>query len=396
MKKFSLTLILVLLCLVGATAQKNPDMRILRKENVRRAEMILPQVKGYTIYKADLHTHTNHSDGGLTPRALVREAYYDGLDIIAITDHIEYRPQEQVWLNTLKGYTGGKALEARNTKISFTPADEEGIKVDLNVPNETAMKEGKRWGMLVIPGAEITRQAEEFGHFNVLFAKDANKLYDPDPAQSMRNAKAQGALVMHNHPGWHRTTTAMNAFHEKIYNEGLIDGVEVVNGMSFGPKLINRCLERKLFMAAGTDTHNPTAYAYNQCGHFRTCTFIFAKKNTEKDIRKAIEERRTLAFSANNIIGERSLLEDLFRATMEARVIYTSEKSGYRLVAVTNLSSVPYEVSRTKKGAVMKIPAFSTVSFKVPNGTSLDLYVHNMWTASDKEPNGCNPRFKIF
>ena len=396
MKKLSLALILALICLAGATAQKNPDLISFRKENVRRTEFILPKVNGYTIYKADLHTHSNHSDGGLTPGNIVREAYFDGMDIVALTDHIEYRPQEQVWLNTLKGYTGGKALEARNTRIPRTPADEYGILADLNAPYALAQKEAKRWGMLLIKGAEITRDAEDVGHFNVLFAKDVNKIYDPDPAQSMRNAKAQGALVMHNHPGWHRKTTAMNEFHNKIYAEGLVDGVEVVNGTTFGTKLINRCLERKLFIGAGTDTHRPTSNSYSQCGYLRTCTFIFAKNNSEKEIRKAIQERRTLAYSAGNIVGEESLLKSLFLASMEVRVIYTSESKGAKTIAITNLSSVPYEVSRTKKGSVMKIPAFSTITIKVPKGGSLELYVHNMWTGSEKEPESYHPRFKLY
>ena len=35
----------------------------------------------------DLHTHTNESDGSLSPLELIREAKYSGLEAIAITDH---------------------------------------------------------------------------------------------------------------------------------------------------------------------------------------------------------------------------------------------------------------------------------------------------------------------
>lgn len=37
--------------------------------------------------KIDLHTHTNYSDGALTPVQLVKKAQERGLDIISITDH---------------------------------------------------------------------------------------------------------------------------------------------------------------------------------------------------------------------------------------------------------------------------------------------------------------------
>ena len=37
--------------------------------------------------KADLHTHTDVSDGRLSPEELVRAAAQAGIDVIAITDH---------------------------------------------------------------------------------------------------------------------------------------------------------------------------------------------------------------------------------------------------------------------------------------------------------------------
>lgn len=56
-----------------------------------RTQIFLPQIDGKTFYKADLHLHTIFSDGDVTPDMRVVEAWYDGLDIIAITDHMEYR-----------------------------------------------------------------------------------------------------------------------------------------------------------------------------------------------------------------------------------------------------------------------------------------------------------------
>ncbi len=42
-----------------------------------------PLYKGY----ADLHLHTNFSDGTMSPEELIVEAMHAGLDAIAITDH---------------------------------------------------------------------------------------------------------------------------------------------------------------------------------------------------------------------------------------------------------------------------------------------------------------------
>ena len=97
----------------------------------QRAEFILPDVNGYTNYKADLHTHSVYSDGDCTPEFRVREAWYDGLDVLAITEHVEYRRHEGKMLHFLKGYVPA-GTEAFNNSIISKPADERGIQSDLN------------------------------------------------------------------------------------------------------------------------------------------------------------------------------------------------------------------------------------------------------------------------
>ena len=92
MKRVILSLAFCGLLVFGASAQqKKPAPHSVRmiKSSTQRTEIILPQVKGYNIYKADFHIHTAYSDGNTTPGGRVAEAYLDGLDIIAITDHYE-------------------------------------------------------------------------------------------------------------------------------------------------------------------------------------------------------------------------------------------------------------------------------------------------------------------
>ncbi|MBR2325749.1 MAG: PHP domain-containing protein [Alistipes sp.] len=387
-------LLLTLLAMVALplSAQKNPDLRNLAKNPRQRTELILPQVNGYNIYKADLHVHTVYSDGWLSGRARAEEAFYDGLDIIAITDHIEYRPNEANFLRATKGYHK-RLPEAKNYRVHRVPADKDGILADLNISFEEANKYGKRNGLLVIRGAEITREPDSVGHYNALFIKDANKIYHEDPEKAIRNARKQGALIMHNHPGWRRTTTAKNALHEKLYGAGLIDGVELVNGYSFGPKLIKRCLDEKLFMAGATDIHGLSAVSYTQRGYFRTCTFILAKECTHEAVKEALVEDRTLAFAANNVIGEESLVKALFNASVSMKVLYTNSK-GEKTISLTNTSSIPYTLNRHKKGNGTVLAPFQSITMQVGKGKELGFWVLNMWTADDDTPNGKHPYFK--
>ena len=57
-----------------------------------RNELRLPDIAGYETLTGDFHIHTVFSDGKVWPDVRVNEAWRDGLDVIAVTDHLEYRP----------------------------------------------------------------------------------------------------------------------------------------------------------------------------------------------------------------------------------------------------------------------------------------------------------------
>ena len=388
MRRLSILIVAIVMAVMPLSAQKNPDLRYLPKQVPQRAEMILPQVKGYNIYKADFHVHTFYSDGDVSAKGRVTEAYYEGLDIIAITDHVEYRPYEQKMLRATQGYH--KVLPtAKNYNITHKAADANGILADLNVPYEEAKKPAERLGMLAVPGVEITRHPDKVGHYNALFIKDAHTIYDPDPAQSIRNAKKQGALIMHNHPGWKRKTVDMNEFHQQVYGEGLIDGVEIVNGGSFGSKLIKRCLDNKLFMAAATDAHSTTHYIYDGRGYFRTCTFVLAKELSLKAVKDALVKDRTLAYAYDNVIGSEELVREFFNNSVKMNVAYTSSK-GEKTVVFTNMTSIPMRLRRAAKGEGALLNPFQSISFKVAKDKDLTFTVLNLWTADEEHPKGMN------
>ena len=135
MKTLFLILALVGVSLFEASAQKKiPETVTLVQNAQRRTEIILPKVNGLNVYKADLHTHSIYSDAELTPEQRVKEAWFDGLDIFAMTDHVEYRRHEPKMLQFLKGYTGGKAKKAVNSNVIRKAATEQGILADLNLP----------------------------------------------------------------------------------------------------------------------------------------------------------------------------------------------------------------------------------------------------------------------
>ncbi len=145
-----------------------------------RDPLPVPDLPGLKTLKADFHLHTVFSDGQVWPTVHVSEAWRDGLDAIALTDHVEYHPHAS------------------------------DVAVDLRRPYEVARPLADELGIILIPGVEITRPAPGSpatipvgsGHFNALFVTDPKALEVPDLQEALRRAHAQGAFVFWNHPGF--------------------------------------------------------------------------------------------------------------------------------------------------------------------------------------------------
>jgi predicted metal-dependent phosphoesterase TrpH len=387
MKKI-LSVALATIAAISASAQmtypdavnKDINRHSMRYSRGARTEIVLPQVNGYNIYKADLHTHSAFSDGSVLPEYRVKEAWIDGLDVMAVTEHIEYRRQESKMLEYLQDYAK-KGEEIDNWDIINKPADKKGIRVDLNYAVTLSQKAAEQYGLLIIPGTEITRNPQQIGHYNALFTTDNNAIYDADPLQSFRNAKAQGALIQHNHPGWQRKSIDMPEFEVKAYAEGLIDGIEIMNGSDFYPGAIDRAKELGLFMSANTDIHGTTAMDYANVEVGRNMTLIFAKEKTLEAMREALEARRTLAYAFGNVAGDEQLLKDFFLACVKFEPVMKDYKNR-QIFTITNTSSIPFAF-RIGGGNVMWLDPFSTISAKTNN---VKITVENMWYGVDKHP----------
>ena len=337
-----------------------------------RQEIILPNVNGYTPYKADLHIHSTYSDGIMkyTGKGRVYEAWRDGLDVIAVTDHMG-----------IKNYTDKQGVETPESAKK-----KKGARPTQAVND--AVKTAEGYGILVIPGVEITGSPQTLGHFNALFTTDNNIIYDYNPIQNIRNARAQGAMIMHNHPGWRQTSLEMNQFVKDVYAEKLVDGIEIMNGAFFYPRAIETAKANKYFFAATTDIHGTTAETYRECGHLRNMTIIFAKELSHKAIREGLEARRTLAYSFGVLAGEEKLLRDFFEASIETRklaVVVGKNKKKSQRVSLINKSSIPY-ILQFGKGNPVILPALSSIIVSVKPGKPVQCKVNNLWYGNELHP----------
>jgi len=400
MKRFFLVLASIALC-TSATMAQVVHQPTMGKTGIRlynqpphRTEIILPQVKGYNIYKGDFHVHTIYSDGEVTPRERVREAWYDGLDIIAITDHLELRSYEKFMLKAHAPYNpDGKPYAyirggAGNKTDHTTP-----IYCDLDATYDEARfyVEKEEIPIMVVRGTEIWRNPAVVGEYNAFFLQDITDVAKPDIIESLQEAKRQGAIIIHNHPGWRRKTMDKSDIQEQIYAEKLVDGIEVVNGSTFYPKMIDRCVEEELTIFANTDCHRTSAQYFPRGGEiFRTMTFILAKECTEKAIKDALLKRRTIGYSHNHLIGEEMWLNEFLNAAVECKVIAVNDKKEHRAFKITNHCSVPFILRRGK--SIYTLNPFQSIRVNFgknkENGKYNDpkFVVENMWTVGDKHP----------
>lgn len=368
-----------------ASAQKPNEVSNSFIRGRHRQEIVIPQIGGYNVYKADLHTHTIYSDGGVTPSWRVREAWFDGLDIIAITDHIEYRRVEREMLEYMGEYIKEEYRnlpKGVNTNLQGNAADKRGILANLNVGYDKAVESNEQYGLLVVRGVEITRNE---GHFNAIFTKDNNKIYHPDIETSVRNAVKQGAFVFHNHPKHDKTTASgLTPLSEGMHQKGLLKGIELCNGPVMWSRLISYCLDNGYTPISTSDGHTTMAerfYPHYNNGSYRNMTLILAKQCDEKSIKEALFAGRTIAYHNNKLIGKAEYLEELFKASVSIEHMCDNKKE--TMVILTNKSSIPYQLKFGKRTAVVE--GMGAVLIALPKGSdSVDFVITNLITGNGK------------
>jgi PHP family Zn ribbon phosphoesterase len=153
---------------------------------------------GYEPYLlCDFHTHTTWSDGRLSIRELIDLYGETGcFDVIAITDHILRK--HDVLAKAARVATFGRRRYSV-LKETFTEY--------LGEIAEEAQRAKRLYGMLVLPGAEITKnhvRAKKNAHIIALGIRDYIGA-DESTETILQEIRRQGALSIACHPH-HRTT----------------------------------------------------------------------------------------------------------------------------------------------------------------------------------------------
>ena len=311
-------------------------------DKVRRI-IRMPMVNGLLPLRCDFHNHTVYSDGFVWPAARVKEAWQNGLDAIAMTDHTY--------------------LAGQNPRGNLTN--------DPNTSYTVAQPEGEMYNLIVIQGTEISRPQPAGGHINALFIKDASKTVGLSAEEAVKEAVQQGAFIIWNHPPYPTYSTytlsdTMYAVNKRLIDAGYIQAVEVFNEAEWYPRVLSWCRDYNLAPIAATDIHDLTTDFYGLSEKtIRPMTIVLAREKSQEAIKEALIKHHTIAFFNGMLAGNSELLKSFFFASVSIKRLKTVNERDYYVIS--NPYDVPY-VLLLENGKKMTLHPNSEVIFYQPVG----------------------------
>ena len=365
-----------------------------------------PNTEKYKVIVADLHTHSVFSDGAVWPNVRVEEAVRDGIDLLAITEHLEYQPH-----------------------IDDIPHPDRNRSFDI------AEDIAKNKDLTVINGAEITRMFPP-GHINAIFIEDANKLIYLDeakiseakeilkevPEESLTNyedlswledaalaslwpvksalieARNQNAFTFWNHPAWSSEEfigqPMLREIHKEFFRDNLLHGIEVANGDGYSEEAFRIALEYGLTVLGTSDVHGLIDWDYpSSIGAHRPVTLILSESNSSDAIKSSLFSGKTVVWFKNNLIGLENNILELTNSYLKAKKVEILENSDIARVEIENVSDMRFIIQVLDQSSVVNesnlieiAPNEKTV-LQIDNGIdkgSLDVKILNAFIAPNK------------
>ena len=331
-----------------------------------------PDTSNYKTIVLDPHTHSVFSDGYVWPCIRVEEALRDGLDALAITEHLEWQPH-----------------------LADIPHP------DRNRSYEVAVSAIEESELIVIAGVEVTREVPH-GHINALFISDANKMFanftpeDPKdidgyydttgewPAQNAVDAaNAQGAFLFWNHSWWDDEIPSFipQAGEFQITNakNNLLHGIEIVNTNSYSKEAFQIALDLQLTLMGSSDVHELIDWDYDVAeGGHRPVTLVLATERSEESIREALFEGRTVVWFKNTLFGYEPHMAELLQASLTVSSSYYTGKLNVLVLEVENHSDSDFQLKNISgysffgTNDTIAIPQHQITQIGVKTGTRVE------------------------
>lgn len=280
---------------------------------------------------SDLHIHSVFSDGAVWPTIRVDEAIRDSIDLISLTEHLEY----QSHLTDIPHTNRNRSFQIAGGYVQNRP-------------------------LAVVHGTEITKPMPP-GHFNAIFIQDANKFFDKNKEplnfnKALKEANEQGAFVFWNHPMWEANRSdgiaKLDPIHKEVIDKKLLHGIEVVNFDTFSEEAMQIAIDNDLTMMGTSDVHILIAWDFNieKESFHRPITFIMSNNRTMKSIRDALFKGDTFIWYRDLIIGKSNNLKQVIDNNLEViskGYSYRDRKVEILQIELKNKSVAPINLNYT-------------------------------------------------
>ncbi len=249
--------------------------------------------KGAPQYKANLHSHTNLSDGQLTVEEMVTAYRKQGYSVLAITDHeapydhSEFTTEDFLMLNGWEAY------------LRRTPdcrVDDFGPEIHLNLlakePHNTTYVAYDPNFCKYMPhelAEALPHVGDELGP----------RRYDPAYIQRfIACAKEAGFLVTYNHPVWSMEEPESILNYDGFFSLEIFNtGSQLISGQEHNLPLYERLLRHGKFpfVHGADDNHNKKPFGDLLCDSFGAWTMILAEELSYPAVIEALEQGRFYA-----------------------------------------------------------------------------------------------------
>ncbi len=353
-----------------------------------------PKAKsGRLVLMGDFHTQTDQSHGGLTPEDRMLDAYYWGLDVIAITDH-----------GNICGAAADTPVDSK-----WVPEDEYSVTWMINhvhkkmTTNPTidaykrALPMAKKYDVILLSGVETGISGKEHIVAVNIPLNFKCSAYDhwlsEDPGgkgiyyrDRFKEVCSAGGFMIYVHPhyGYAREQVQWGV------DNGYIKGIEVMNGSDRNTEAYNKtwgatwgeagwrwygsfdyALKNNIGIYANTDSHEERG---------GTCTLVLAKERTAESVLEACRELRTVGYFDDMLWGRTRDVDDIISTCVEVTKLDDVDPKA-QIVRISNKSPMKMTISVLDRD--IEIPPYDNVLVRNETGRkSFVITYKNVWTSS--------------
>ena len=272
--------------------------------------------KAQPQFKANLHAHSNLSDGALTPEEMKKVYKEKGYSILALTDHNYPLPHNDMTEADFLMLTGYEANIKNADATRYTP--------EVHLCLYARDPENRTYIGYDSQAPRYVRFIKDPENVRFIPTKSPRVYTSEYINEFIESAKEHGYIVAHNHYAWSLESEAQVLEYKGLFSMEICNGgCWLVGNLEYNAALYDKMLRRGMrIFCHGTDDNHNVYQEGPECDSFVAYTYVLADELTYDSVFSALEKGDFYASRGPQI---HSLTMDGRHARIEcsnAKVIY--------------------------------------------------------------------------